>query len=814
MFIHPQCYEPCGLEAFYHEVYNTSRKSIMVMGGTCSHVTEATAQVAHLWGIPQISYSALSPHLSNQEIFPTFFRVISPEHYLTSARIELLKAYGWNRVHTIYQNKNLFSTLDESMRQELKDAGIEVLTSGQAFTDDPTQNVQDLIKKDARIIFASMYEDKLRQVMCKAYHLTPRPHLWYKRVVWLLPWYIDLHWINRSSDASNCTSDQIKEVAGNYFSVGSSVISEVEDYKAVGGFVPVQFARNYTGQALYEAARDMIPSRFHHLYRDALQQSHDTSLPNEHRAGHAYDCMWAIAVALNNTLNYLKDTSDHRRLEDFEYRNQEFSKLLHQAMVNVTFNALSGPFAFNDKGEKPPVVDIFRYNNSHPPVDGIQTKNRLLEVPCSLLYVFRCLACLGILLSLSLLAFNISNRNHRVIKMSSPHLNNVILLGCILAYCNVLLLAISVHLTTPLCMIRIATIVLSFSLSFGALFAKTWRVYQIFAAGSTLKRLGTKVLRDSRLLAIVLALVLFNSSILVTWSVMSPEKPILVNISETLAGPWTDTRYINQHERCESRLKTQFTWAALSVQGVVILAGTFLAVQTRKVYIPELNDSKRIGMCIYNVVVLCPVGVVVVMATEKKPSVNFVLESTIIILVTTMTQALLFVPKILAYRKHNNLYPRQSEGRLSQISGIFAFIHRNSGRRSTKSTSAGSASSRSREPSWTGREQTSGDHKFCENCIQCSRCQSRLSVVSISSSHFRLQRNSLQVQGGLSLDASALDSHRPYTLEERSTGATRSGLPCSRYQTHHLPGGQLISGLWKVRRNSDSSLYRNNMYRP
>ncbi|CAL1527216.1 unnamed protein product, partial [Lymnaea stagnalis] len=49
---------------------------------------------------------------------------------------------------------------------------------------------------------------------------------------------------------------------------------------------------------------------------------------------------------------------------------------------------------------------------------------------------------------------------------------------------------------------------------------------------------------------------------------------------------------------------------------------------------PELNDSKWITMCIYNVVVLGPVGVVVVMATNDKPEINYALESGMLILVT------------------------------------------------------------------------------------------------------------------------------------------------------------------------------------
>lgn len=42
-----------------------------------------------------------------------------------------------------------------------------------------------------------------------------------------------------------------------------------------------------------------------------------------------------------------------------------------------------------------------------------------------------------------------------------------------------------------------------------------------------------------------------------------------------------------------------------SLQGLVLLFGIFLAYETRSVKIKVLNDSRLVGMSIYNVVILC-----------------------------------------------------------------------------------------------------------------------------------------------------------------------------------------------------------------
>ncbi|KAK3764034.1 hypothetical protein RRG08_011405 [Elysia crispata] len=68
--------------------------------------------------------------------------------------------------------------------------------------------------------------------------------------------------------------------------------------------------------------------------------------------------------------------------------------------------------------------------------------------------------------------------------------------------------------------------------------------------------------------------------------------------------------------------------------------------ESQQVSCPELNDSKWIGVRIYHVVVLCPLAVVVVMATENSPDTN-ALETSSSILVTTMIQCLIFFfPKV------------------------------------------------------------------------------------------------------------------------------------------------------------------------
>ncbi|KAH9508640.1 hypothetical protein Btru_049494 [Bulinus truncatus] len=531
--------------------------------------------------------------------------------------------------------------LDEIMNKDLIKENIKVISS-EMFTTDPEDSALDLKKNDARIIIGSMYDDKARMLLCAIYNHTPeeeRPNAWYKKVVWLFPNMLFKHWMEIHD--AKCSPDQMQEVLGNYFTIGSQIIYRDVNYAPDSGITDFNVLLN--GTLLYHSVESLMPNEFQKHYTTGPNGTFysDGSLSGQHRAPQAYDAVWAITLALNNTLTHLKQTGDSKKLEDFEYHNAEFSRMLHEGMRNVTFNALSGPFQFNRNGERSHNIVIYQYNrdikdsdkfvgvgsckkdnetdtwncglNKHlivwpegkPPADGVLRKTILINIRCKYKYVFWSLSCLGVLLTCTLLVFNVSKRNHRIIKMSSPNINNVILIGCLAAYSTIFITDFA------------------------------WKGADIACV----------FLKDGSLFLIVVTLVIVNSSILIGWAVASPQYPTLVNISTTPPDHNNDVEYINQYQRCDSKYRIHFMFIILAIQGIVILFGTFLAFQTRKVTCPELNDSRWIALCIYNVVVLCPIGVVVVIATVDKPEVNYALEASMTILVTSMTECLIFVPK-------------------------------------------------------------------------------------------------------------------------------------------------------------------------
>ncbi len=107
-------------------------------------------------------------------------------------------------------------------------------------------------------------------------------------------------------------------------------------------------------------------------------------------------------------------------------------------------------------------------------------------------------------------------------------------------------------------------------------------------------------------------------------------------------------------------------------KGMLLIFGAFLAWETRNVSIPALNDSKHVGLSVYNVVIMCVMGnlffyellivyeigsiniaffisksgVAIALVLSDHKDAVFVLISIFIIFCTTATLFLVFIPKV------------------------------------------------------------------------------------------------------------------------------------------------------------------------
>ncbi|KAK3754479.1 hypothetical protein QZH41_018996, partial [Actinostola sp. cb2023] len=456
---------------------------IAILGPGCSISAQPVADSAHFWNLVQVAYGAGTPRLSDKTRYPLFFRVNSPETIPNLAIVALLKYFKWGKVAIVKEDVSVFNDVNENLHILLRSNNITVISTN-SFVNDPTNVVRDLLEKDARIIIALMYEGKCRKLMCAAY----KHGLLGNHLLWLLRGWYEYRWWNVSDTA--CTGDELRTAIGNYIGIEEKILS-TDDRKTVSGRTPSQL------QSLY------------------LAKVKSMSFPRNSYAPYGYDALWTIALALNHSIAILARTN--KTLSDFNYQSNDMAAIFTRMVANTSFRGMSGEVEFEKHGDRinnlwieqlqdddevkvgvfytkrrQTSVDLIKLSQSFVwpggkiPKSEAEIVETLNKINIKLFITMATMACLGICMACAFLCFNIAYRKNSHIRMSSPDLNNLIIIGSLMCYVCVFLLGSAAFLdeTQPsayrvTCIIRLWLMSCGFTLAFGTMFVKTWRVYKM-----------------------------------------------------------------------------------------------------------------------------------------------------------------------------------------------------------------------------------------------------------------------------------------------------------------------------------------------
>ncbi|XP_070577466.1 gamma-aminobutyric acid type B receptor subunit 2-like [Ptychodera flava] len=622
-------------------------QKIMLIGPGRSESCIATAETAKWWNLLQIAVTCTWPVLSDRSRFPFFHRIPMPETVFTPLRVAFLKHFGWSRAAIMYREDTSFNAAAKMLATEMSDNNITIATM-EIFADEaePDQAIRKILETDARIIFSFNYDAPTH--FCKAY----RSGLYGPRYVWMslyrsLRLYSGLYWWEDAS-GTDCTPEEIHTAAQGNIMFNQAWIRD-DDTVTVSGRTSQEFIAEYN-QLLTPGAAGFT-----------------TYGP------YGYDAMWSLALVLNGSIGNLPN---NKTLHNFTYDDSDVLEEFLKQFRKLDFEGVSGPVMF-EEGNRIGRVDIWQFTgNEHyrrgsyyhetadfswesdfvwpggeTPKDRGMVEKRTLHLNKTVVYVACIFVACGIILSLGFLTFNIMHRDKRYIKMSSPNLNNSIVGGAILVYFAVIFLGgdglFPSLPVTAVCQTKTWLLCLGFTLGFGSMFSKTWRVHKIF----TNKKVKTLKIRDLHLFGIVLIMLAIDSAILLLWTLIDPPR---LHITEYLAEPDTEGRdlmIIPMAEECKSKQDVIWMTILLGYKGIVLVFGVFLSWETRKVKYAQLNDSRYIGFAVYNVTILCCVGVPTSMfLNPRQKDLQFILGSLCMIFCTTLTLCIVFVPKILEHR--------------------------------------------------------------------------------------------------------------------------------------------------------------------
>ncbi|XP_077998729.1 gamma-aminobutyric acid type B receptor subunit 1-like [Glandiceps talaboti] len=644
------------LEAAVYQVFDPPQPKVMVFGGIMSTVTIPMARVLGLWHLPLISPLATAPTLSDRENFPYFYRTHPSQYVYNYARLAICRDLGWTKVATLYQNHEKFSVAMDKFHDELVKLNMTLLTS-ESFDLEPTDQITRIKRLDVRIIAGAFYQDRALKVFCEAYKLG----MYGPKYVWMIPsrWLKQGWWL--ANESVSCTLDEL------VLAIDGMIGMDVNTWDTSG-------QATVSGKTSTE-----------------IKLEYETKYSVSNGYGSlSYDGIWSMALALNNSVQrfsngdggYLTDGSP-KKLQDFKYSDTEMIKLILEEMDSLSFHGVSGLVSFDENGERQGYIKIEQNNGGsyrtigyfdsrHDVIEWLLDKETIFNksggrIPSdaksihhvvtafslsgTVFVTMAMLASIGIVLCVILLIFNIYNRDKRVIKMSSPNLNNAVILGCSFIYLFVLVYGLDLSEYDFICMIQIGLFATGFTLSFGAMFSKTWRVYKIFTNKSA-KRMSIK---DYQLFGLLGLLLLIDTFILLLWLLVdrpyaSPHRyGMKLEISAENDDIAIETEEISYH--CNSSHYSTWSAALIIYKGLLLLFGAFLTFTTRKVNIPALNDSRYVALSVYNVVTVSFIGLPVTTFLLDKPEESYIILASLLIYCTSATMGLIFVPKIIMVRR-------------------------------------------------------------------------------------------------------------------------------------------------------------------
>ncbi|KAJ3651049.1 hypothetical protein Zmor_017112 [Zophobas morio] len=639
------CNAAVGVKAFFDMMHSGPHK-LMLFGAACTHVTDPIAKASKHWHLTQLSYADTHP-MFTKDSFPNFFRIVPSENAFNSPRLSLLKEFNWTRVSTIYQNEPRYSLAHNRLVAELDTLGYQVVET-QSFTNEVTTALSKLKEKDTRIILGNFNERWARMIFCEAYKL----EMYGRKYQWVIMGTYSNYWWRKNETDGNCTLDEIE------LALQQTILTDLLPL-STSGEITISGITADEYKLEYDSRRGPEYSRFH---------------------GYTYDGIWAVALAIKNVAHKIRVIKRNMTVSDFRYHDPIWERLFLEALRNTSFEGVTGPVRFYDNERKASIllkqfqdgieVKVGEYSaatqhldltlgaplkwiGKHPPKDRTLLIIEHTRVNKTVYAILATLAVCGIIMATVFLAFNIKYRNQRYIKMSSPQLNNLIIIGCILTYTSIIFLGLDSGLSSIdafpyICTARVWTLMAGFSLAFGAMFSKTWRVHSIF----TDVKLNKKIIKDYKLFMVVGVLLFIDLVIMTTWQVADPFYRETKQLESYPHPSSEDIFIIPENEYCASERMTIFVGLIYVYKGILMIFGAFLAWETRHVSIPALNDSRHVGLSVYNVAIMCICGAAVALVLVDHQDALFLIIGVFVMFCTTATLWLVFVPKMLELRRN------------------------------------------------------------------------------------------------------------------------------------------------------------------
>lgn len=593
---------------FLAALFYTNKNIVGIIGPSCSEATTAIANliIDDRMSLIQISPSATSPRLTNTTAFPNTFRPIASALGFVYFYMDLIERKKYQQVGVIYEAVRAFHTAVYSKFEEVAFSKNITLTSFGLFN---THFPLDQFHQKLRVIFVFASLKFARSLLCTAYHedmLYPDYQFIFtnrKRINFLTNVSFEL-----DHEETTCTQEQM-EIAtiGMIFNDFRLAREDSDNNETDAEISYNKFSEKY---------REI---RGCHIRSLGLKESDLVS--TNHHSGY-FDSVWALALSLNNSLPRIEAMG--LSLSDYMYEMPAITQIVKEELLDLSFEGMRGRVEFSNATHDGTNVTYFNmyqtfsarrdtsivgYYNMNS-LTLLQNAN-LIDAKFDLQYL-RPSTPLGVIVMLAIAILfvtlfichfaNIVWGKYKTVKADSPNLNHLIFSGCYLSlvgaivYTNAFVftkpdISGSSNIVIPVhCSALQWASSMTYSLVFGALAVKMWRIYRIFHSFTTSPM---KLLTDRVLIFIALSPVVIDAIINILWNIIDPWYLHIERGRDLFAEIVCNTHHENIWYPCITIPK-----------GILTLVVLYLAIATRRVHRKEFKQTKSINALIFCLLIL------------------------------------------------------------------------------------------------------------------------------------------------------------------------------------------------------------------
>ena len=651
-----------AITSFVDASFYSGKQVVGMVGPGCSEAALAIGGLSTQASAAMLMVSvATTVKLTNRRAYPYILRTVSTTYVYVKTYFDLMEKNNWKKVAVLFDYyRTYFSYTFDKFRDEFAK---RVPDGNITFVGGVTPSyfpLDALEQSHTRVILGFLGGEVAPQLLCLAYHRK----IYYPTYQWVFH-DRSIHEFENGSSITDkscpngvcvCTGWELQLVLNNAIFCHYKLQRDDTDSTTLisGGNFTTFFNKLSPAVHKYIAEKD-IPYPIDLLYAPTY-----------------YDTVWSLARALDRAVRVdsvsLKDYWPALGVSQLHTTQTILAQFFDS---DFSFEGASGRISYsNMTGDSSTVVEVYQlYNNSIAPVasrkllgvfngtmlPSLKTGTfipdafsiELVALKYEVAVMFLVLLVVALAMTVSLHLINVIYRHNAAIKATSPKLNHFIFVGCymIIAASMIFIVLGSFKSTTPnkpvhdfFCNAFWWLLVLGFTVIFGIMIGRLWRIYRIFTHFQD----PGNLLSNYHLLGFVGCLVCISSGCLMVWMATDQLR------YEVISRPIAEFKE-SVHWDCSCEHWVFWILALLIFLGVLLTTMVTLALLTRHVTNTNFKYTKSTTILAYLLGILLYAGVpVYVLFQHDANLVNLTHSVMCLVLVGSvyLCNAFIFLPPI------------------------------------------------------------------------------------------------------------------------------------------------------------------------